>query len=96
MKDGSSAYFYITILFFMLFKVFQALKKARRGQKPRAGVRQRRRKMFANNSTYLILILIMILVFSRDGEVKGPELIIVITTVIAMFLVENRKYDLYR
>lgn len=52
--------------------------------------------MFANNSTYLILILIMILVFSRDGEVKGPELIIVITTVIAMFLVENRKYDLYR
>ncbi|MDR3263686.1 MAG: hypothetical protein LBT30_05180 [Clostridiales bacterium] len=47
--------------------------------------------MFNNNSNYFILILIMLILFSRDGEIKGSESIILITTVIAMLLTDQQR-----
>jgi hypothetical protein len=47
--------------------------------------------MFGNNSNYLIL-LIMLLLFSGDGEIKGCESVILITTVVAMLLCDQQRY----
>jgi hypothetical protein len=48
--------------------------------------------MFGNNSNYFIIILIMLLLFSGDGEIKGCESVILITTVIAMLLCDRQIY----
>ncbi|MDR1939531.1 MAG: hypothetical protein LBQ40_01895 [Clostridiales bacterium] len=43
-----------------------------------------------NNSNNFIILLIMLLLFSRDGEIRGSETVILITTVVAMLLCEQR------
>ncbi|MDR1905919.1 MAG: hypothetical protein LBQ27_03250 [Clostridiales bacterium] len=48
--------------------------------------------MFNNNSNYFIIILIMLLIFSGDGEMRGCDNIILITTVIAMLLCEQQRF----
>ncbi|MDR2047675.1 MAG: hypothetical protein LBP79_07315 [Clostridiales bacterium] len=45
------------------------------------------------DSNYFILILIMLLLFSNDGEIKGGDIAILITTVAVMALCERRGYN---